>query len=72
VRARLAWVNTVVQDNGGFVAVRGLAHPDCGVLVRSPTRRRLYESGVFKPTIGLVIWPRQPLLEWAAAHPELA
>jgi hypothetical protein len=68
----LAWVNTVVLENGGFVAVRGRARPDCGVFVRSPTRRRLYERGEFTPTIGLVIWPRRALLKWAETHPELA
>ena len=72
VSPRLAWVNTVVLENGGFVAVRGPAHPDCGVFARSPTRRRLYESGEFAPTVGLVIWPRRALLKWAAAHPDLA
>jgi hypothetical protein len=71
VSPHLAWVNTVVVENGGFVAVRGRAKPDCGVFVRSPTRRRLYETGEFRPTLGLVIWPRRAMLEWAAAHPEL-
>jgi hypothetical protein len=72
VSPHLAWVNTVVVENGGFVAVRGPAKPDCGVFVRSPTRRRLYERGEFTPTIGLVIWPRRALLNWAETHPELA
>jgi hypothetical protein len=71
VSPHLAWVNTVVLENGGFVAVRGPADPDCGVFVRSQTRRRLYEAGKFTPTLGLVIWPRRDMLAWAAAHPEL-
>jgi hypothetical protein len=71
VSPHLAWVNKVVLENDGFVAVRGPADPDCGVFVRSQTRRRLYEAGTFTPTLGLVIWPRRAMLTWAAAHPEL-
>jgi hypothetical protein len=71
VSPHLGWVNTVVLENGGFVAVRGPADPDCGVFVRSQTRLRLYEAGKFTPTLGLVIWPRRAMLAWAAAHPEL-
>jgi hypothetical protein len=72
VSPHLAWVNTVVLENGGFVAVRGKADPNCGVFVRSETRRRLYEAGEFTPTLGLVMWPRRAMLAWAAAHPELS
>jgi hypothetical protein len=72
VSPHLAWVNTVVVENGGFAAVRGKADVNCGVFVRSQTRRRLYERGEFTPTIGLVLWPRRAMLQWAAAHPELA
>lgn len=72
VSPHLAWVNTVVVENGGFAAARGPADVNCGVFVRSRTRRRLYERGEFTPTLGLVLWPRQAMLRWAAAHPELA
>lgn len=72
VSPHLAWVNKVVVENGGFAAVRGKADVNCGVFVRSQTRRRLYERGEFTPTIGLVLWPRKGMLRWAAAHPELA
>jgi hypothetical protein len=72
VSPHLAWVNAVVVDNGGYVAVHGPADPDCGVFARSATRRRLYETGAFAPTLGLVIWPRRAMLTWAEAHPELA
>jgi hypothetical protein len=70
VSPHLAWVNRVVLDHGGFVGVRGPAAPDSGVFARSVTRRRLYEEGLFRPTLGLVIWPRRRMLEWADAHPE--
>lgn len=71
VSPHLAWLNRVFEENGGFVAVMGPADPESGVLLRSATRRRLYERGEFKPTTGLVIWPRDAMIRWAAAHPEL-
>jgi hypothetical protein len=72
VSPHLAWVNTVMLENGGWVAVHGPADPDCGVFARSTTRRRLYESGAFTPTLGLVIWPRRAMIKWAESHPEFA
>ncbi len=72
VSPHLAWLNRVFLENGGFVAVMGPADPGSGVLVRSPTRRRLYEIGEFKPTTGLVLWPREAMIGWAERHPELA
>jgi hypothetical protein len=71
VSPHLAWLNRVFLENGGFVAVMGPADPGSGVLLRSETRRRLYERGEFKPTIGLVMWPRQAMIRWARQHPEL-
>jgi hypothetical protein len=70
VSPHLAWLNEVFLENGGFIAVMGRADPNGGVFVRSETRRRLYERGEFTPTIGLVIWPRQAMVAWAASHPE--
>lgn len=72
VSPHLAWLNRVFLENGGFVAVMGPARPDCGVFVRSETRKRLYERGEFTPTIGLVIWPRREMIAWADRHPECA
>jgi hypothetical protein len=65
-------MNRVFLENGGLVVVMGLADADCGVLSRSPERKKLYDAGLFKPTTGLVIWPRRAMLDWAARHPELA
>ena len=60
------------RDNGGLIVESGPASPDCGVFSRSETRKRLYESKKFKPTHGLVLWPRDAMIAWAAAHPEWA
>jgi len=72
VSPHLAWMNRTFLENGGLVVIMGPADPDCGVLSRSPERKKLYDEGTFKPTTGLVIWPRAAMLDWAARHPELA
>jgi hypothetical protein len=71
VSPHLTWLNTVFRDNGAIVATMGAAPPDCGVLHRSPERLRAYEEGRFRPTLGLVLWPRDRVLRWANRHPEL-
>jgi hypothetical protein len=71
VSPRLAWLSRVFLDNGGFVVEAGPEDPTGGVLYRSKTRQRLFEAGQFKPTKGLVMWPRKAMIAWAAAHPEL-
>jgi hypothetical protein len=71
VSPHLAWLNKVFLEHGGVVLPLGSADPASGVLHRSPERRQAYEAGTFKPTEGLVIWPRQAMLAWAAGHEEL-
>lgn len=71
VSPNLAWLSRVFLENGGFVVEAGPDSPDGGVLHRSRTRRELYEAGKFRPTKGLVMWPRDAMIAWAAAHPEL-
>jgi hypothetical protein len=70
VSPHLAWTNRTPLANGATLTNLGPAPPYAGFLEGSPDRQRLYESGDYRPTIGLIIWPRQPLLAWAAAHPE--
>lgn len=72
VSPRLAWVSKVFQENGGLVVDAGLDGPNSGALYRSATRRALYEAGTWQPRRGLVMWPRDAMLAWAARHPELA
>jgi hypothetical protein len=66
---RLAWLPQFFRDNGGLVADMGPADPKCGVLSRSKTRQRLNEEGRLNPRVGLVVWPREAMLRWAALHP---
>jgi hypothetical protein len=71
VSPHLAWLNTVFLENGAHVMPLGPADPGEGVLHRSPERQQAYDAGTFKPTEGLVIWPRAAILAWAAGHEEL-
>jgi hypothetical protein len=70
VSPNLAWLSRVFLENGGYVVEAGPDSPEGGVLHRSRTRRALYDAGKFRPTKGLVMWPRRAMIEWAAAHPE--
>jgi len=72
VSPHLGWLNDVFLQNGAIVATIGAAPADCGVLARSAEREQAYRNGTFKPTLGLIIWPREEMLAWARAHPELA
>lgn len=70
VSAHLAWTNRTPLAHGAVVTDIGPASPEDGFLVGSAERRRLFEAGSYRPTIGLLIWPRRDLLAWADAHPE--
>lgn len=72
VSPHLAWLSRVFLEHGGWVVDAGFEDPECGVLYRGETRRKLYDAGQFKPRRGLVLWPRREMIGWAAAHPELA
>jgi hypothetical protein len=71
ISPHLAWLNRVFTENGAVLATMGPADPGCGVLHRSPERQRAYEEGRLKPTLGLVIWPRDEMMAWARRHREL-
>jgi hypothetical protein len=70
VSPHLAWTNRTPLAHGAILTDLGPASPDDGFLTGSPDRQRLFEAGAYRPTVGLIIWPRQALLAWAAAHPE--
>jgi hypothetical protein len=70
VSPHLGWTNDTPLRHGAFVTDIGPASTESGFLEGSDGRRRLYECGAYRPTLGLVIWPRRDLLAWAAAHPE--
>lgn len=72
ISPHLGWLSSVFLDNGGMVVEAGPEDPEAGPLYKSATRRTAYEGGSYLPRRGLVMWPRDAMLAWAARHPELA
>ncbi|MGH9632979.1 MAG: hypothetical protein ACRD7E_32145 [Bryobacteraceae bacterium] len=72
ISPHLAWIPKLIVENGGMESNIGASPEDAGFLIGSPVRKKLYESGEWKPKEGLLIWPRDAVLAWAARHPELS
>jgi hypothetical protein len=72
VSPHLAWLNRVFDEEGGCIAMAGPAAPTSGALTASHRRQTLYETGDFVPTTALALWPREAMLRWADANPQLA
>jgi len=68
ISPHLRWINEVVVRNGGYEAVIGEAASNSGVFSNSQSREQLAQQGVFKPTVGMVIWPRAEFLGWARTY----
>jgi hypothetical protein len=60
-----------LQHGGRILSTLGAAPPDSGFLDYNPERRKLYETGQFKPRIALAMWPRAAAISWAAQHSEM-
>lgn len=72
VSPRLAWLREfLVREGAVAVSSVGPAPSDAGFLVGSEERRRLYEEGKYRPTIGCVIWPRRRMIEWASRQEKM-
>jgi len=71
VSPHLSFVNKPFVESGAIVTSAGEADEAAGYLIGSALRRRLYESGKFKPTLGLILWSREQMIRWALSHPEL-
>ena len=67
VSPHLAWLSDWLSECQRFGAVWtniGEAPRDAGFLVGDRRRRKLYETGQWKPLQGLLIWERRDLLRW--------
>jgi len=67
VSPHLAWLREWYGECERFGAIWtniGPAPPDIGFQVGDRRRRKLYESGQWKPVEGLVVWERRDLLRW--------
>jgi hypothetical protein len=68
----LSFVLAPFSESGALITTRGAADEDEGFLTGSEARKKLYQSGDYKPTMGLVVWSRHQMISWAHSHPELA
>lgn len=69
VSPKLAYLARVPLDNGAFLRIDGPGEIHTQrATERSPTRKRLYEEGKYKPVCATLIWPRKPLIEFARKH----
>lgn len=64
VSPKLRWVREIPSKNG-CQYFRAREDIDGGALVRSPTRRKLFNEGKYVPTQYLRVWPRDRLISWA-------
>jgi hypothetical protein len=67
VSPHLAWLADWWRECVDFGAVWtniGEARPDSGFLVGDRHRRKLYQSGQWKPREGLIVWERSDFLRW--------
>ena len=71
VSPHLSFINKPFVESGAVITTMGAADENSGFLTGSEQRRKLYESGEFKPTQGVVLWSREQMIRWANAHPEL-
>jgi len=71
VSPHLSFVNKPFVESGAIVTSVGEADETAGYLIGSALRRKLYDSGKFKPTLGLILWSRAQMIRWALSHPEL-
>jgi hypothetical protein len=70
VSPHLSWLTKPFSENGGAIVKVGPAPLDSGVFAKSPERKKAYEEGTYKPTLGLAVWPRKAMIRWAEEHPE--
>jgi len=66
ISPRLEFLRNIVEQGGGKVFYIGTSSHDIkNALLKSTTRRKLYNAGKYLPANHIVIWPRQKLIEWA-------
>jgi peptidoglycan/xylan/chitin deacetylase (PgdA/CDA1 family) len=69
VSPHLRWTTRLFEENGGIFSDLGKSPEDAGFLVGSRQRQRLYETGEYKPTQGMILWPRDAVLKWLSKQP---
>lgn len=65
ISPQLAYLRMRVLERGAFFLQHGADQKDIeNAIKKSPTRRRLYLNGKYKPTCYSMIWPRKKLIAW--------
>lgn len=69
ISPKLAYLSHIPMENGAFLRVDGSGDIHTQrALERSPTRRRLFEEGKYKPVCATMIWTREKLMGWARKY----
>jgi hypothetical protein len=66
----LEWLNRPYLQEGGFITHIGDAPADSGFTEHNPERKALYERGELRFRLGVAVWPRDAMIDWANRHPE--
>jgi hypothetical protein len=70
VTPHLAWLSRTPISAGALRTSIGPAAADTGFRVGSEERSKLYDEGLYRPTMSCILWSRKDLLNWADQHPE--
>lgn len=66
ISPRLAYLQRVPLDNGAFMIHHRTSHIDIvRATLKSKTRKKLFEDGIYNPKCCSIIWPRDNLIIWA-------
>lgn len=69
ISPRLAYLREVPERGGASVLFASFGEDARrNALAKSETRRRLYESGAYRPAGHVLVWPRAAQLAWARTH----
>jgi len=68
ISPHLGWIAAQGLDNGALLTTVGPSPDDAGFLSGNDRRRQLYESGEWRPQVGVKLWPRQAMIAWARSR----
>jgi hypothetical protein len=66
ISPRLSYLRKLPTENGAQIFYLGSDDSSIrNAILKSPTRKKLYEEGRYMPTGYLLVWPRNKLMAWA-------
>ena len=71
VSPHLEFIRRPFLEAGGIYTEAGPAHVSNGFLTGDMKRKKLYEAGRYKPTVGVVLCSRDQAIRWIAEHRDL-